>query len=144
MIGASRGMVVSSLLQRHLFGACDNSTTDWALPDRMPGDQPRDSWDKRRRERQGCSPGWHPGDARAAPAPSSTTRQMTKRDIQNELKHLCQPSAKAVSVVEVPPMDFLMIDEQGLRRGRHHEIYLSDISRTAPENWKTIMRQLMA
>ena len=26
-------------------------------------------------------------------------------------------------------------------RGKHHEIYLSDIRRAAPENWKTIIRQ---
>jgi len=29
------------------------------------------------------------------------------------------------------------------RRGKHHEIYLSDIRRTAPEKWKTIIRQPM-
>jgi hypothetical protein len=28
-------------------------------------------------------------------------------------------------------------------RGRHHEIYLSDIRRAAPEKWKTIIRQPM-
>jgi hypothetical protein len=34
------------------------------------------------------------------------------------------------------------IDEQGCeKRGRHHEIYLSDIRRAAPEKWKTIIRQ---
>lgn len=29
-------------------------------------------------------------------------------------------------------------------RGRHHEIYLSDIQRTEPAKWKTIIRQPMA
>ncbi len=29
------------------------------------------------------------------------------------------------------------------RKGRHHEIYLSDIRRAAPENWRTIIRQPM-
>lgn len=29
------------------------------------------------------------------------------------------------------------------RRGKHHEIYLSDIRRAAPEKWKTIIRQPM-
>lgn len=29
------------------------------------------------------------------------------------------------------------------RRGKHHEIYLSDIRRAAPEKWKTIVRQPM-
>ena len=34
------------------------------------------------------------------------------------------------------------IEENGRqRRGKHHEIYLSDIRRAAPENWKTIIRQ---
>lgn len=30
------------------------------------------------------------------------------------------------------------------RRGKHHEIYLSDIRRAAPEKWKTIIRQPLA
>lgn len=34
------------------------------------------------------------------------------------------------------------IREQGMRlRGKHHEIYLSDPRRTAPEKWRTIIRQ---
>lgn len=28
--------------------------------------------------------------------------------------------------------------------GKHHEIYLSDIRRAAPENWKTVLRQPMS
>lgn len=36
------------------------------------------------------------------------------------------------------------IDTQGKQlSGKHHEIYLSDIRRAAPENWKTIIRQPM-
>ena len=36
------------------------------------------------------------------------------------------------------------IEERGKkRRGRHHEIYLSDIRRAAPEKWKTVIRQPM-
>lgn len=31
----------------------------------------------------------------------------------------------------------------GKRRGKHHEIYLTDIRRAAPEKWKTIIRQPM-
>lgn len=30
------------------------------------------------------------------------------------------------------------------RRGKHHEIYLSDIRKAAPEKWKTIIRQPMS
>ena len=34
------------------------------------------------------------------------------------------------------------IEEKGYKmRGYHHEIYMSDIRRTAPERWKTIIRQ---
>ena len=37
------------------------------------------------------------------------------------------------------------IAESGSRpRGKHHEIYLSDIRRSAPEKWKTIIRQPMS
>ena len=36
------------------------------------------------------------------------------------------------------------INEKGYTRfGKHHEIYLSDIRRAAPEKWKTIIRQPM-
>jgi hypothetical protein len=35
------------------------------------------------------------------------------------------------------------IDARAKRRGKHHEIYLSDIRRAAPEKWKTIIRQPM-
>jgi hypothetical protein len=37
------------------------------------------------------------------------------------------------------------IAEQGLRlRGKHHEIYLTDSTRTAPERLKTVIRQPVA
>ena len=35
------------------------------------------------------------------------------------------------------------IDAHGGRRGKHHEIYLSDIRKADPANWKTIIRQPM-
>ncbi len=39
----------------------------------------------------------------------------------------------------------LLIKENGSQRvGKHHEIYLSDIRRAAPEKWKTIVRQPMS
>lgn len=38
---------------------------------------------------------------------------MPKVDFRKELKHLYQPSAREVSVVDVPSMNFLMIDGQG-------------------------------
>ena len=36
------------------------------------------------------------------------------------------------------------IEAHGALRGKHHEIYLSDIRRAAPAKWKTIIRQPMA
>ena len=37
------------------------------------------------------------------------------------------------------------IENSGSKRtGKHHEIYLSDIRRAAPEKWKTIVRQPMS
>jgi len=33
------------------------------------------------------------------------------------------------------------IETIGKRRGKHHEIYLSDIRKAAPSKWKTIVRQ---
>ncbi|GAM10267.1 hypothetical protein OR1_02555 [Geobacter sp. OR-1] len=38
-----------------------------------------------------------------------------------------------------------VIETNGSHRvGKHHEIYLSDLRRTAPEKWKTIVRQPMS
>ena len=45
---------------------------------------------------------------------------------------------------ECPTIEKLhrFIEAQGLKlAGKHHEIYLSDIRRAAPEKWKTIIRQ---
>lgn len=38
---------------------------------------------------------------------------MTKIDYKKELKHLYQPSVKEVAVVDVPQMNFFMIDGKG-------------------------------
>ena len=37
----------------------------------------------------------------------------TKLDLKKDLKHLYNPSAKAFTIAEVPPMNFLMIDGKG-------------------------------
>ena len=39
--------------------------------------------------------------------------EIQKLDLKKDLKHLYNPSAKVVSIVDVPPMNFLMIDGQG-------------------------------
>ncbi len=38
---------------------------------------------------------------------------MSTLDLKRDLKHLYNPSAKAFAIVDVPPMNFLMIDGQG-------------------------------
>jgi len=38
---------------------------------------------------------------------------MTNLDLKKTLKHLYNPSAKQVSIVDVPPMNYLMIDGEG-------------------------------
>lgn len=61
---------------------------------------------------------------------------------------------KAAQIVHVGPFSeegptiekvHSFIEENGCQRvGKHHEIYLSDLRRTAPEKWKTIVRQPMS
>lgn len=77
---------------------------------------------------------------------------MDKRDLKKELKEVYQPSAKQVTQLDVPPMRFLMVDAKvhvfiaarGSLRSKHHEIYLSDVTKADPAKWKTIIRQPFA
>ena len=50
-----------------------------------------------------------------------------------------------VMPLEGPTIERLhtFIDAQSARRGKHHEIYLSDIRRADPKRWKTIIRRPM-
>jgi hypothetical protein len=45
--------------------------------------------------------------------PQRRRKTVAKIDLKKELKHLYNPSAKQVSVVDVPPMCFLMVDGAG-------------------------------
>ncbi|MCB8943382.1 MAG: GyrI-like domain-containing protein [Ardenticatenaceae bacterium] len=47
---------------------------------------------------------------------------------------------------EGPTIEHLhaFIEERGQLSGKHHEIYLSDIRKAAPQKWRTIIRQPMA
>jgi hypothetical protein len=59
------------------------------------------------------------------------------------------PSAQVLHVgpfsAEGPTIErlYAFIDARRGRRGKHHEIYLSDIRRTDPKKWKTIVRHPM-
>jgi len=59
--------------------------------------------------------------------------------------HCAQVLHKGPFTEEGPTIDRLhqYINEHGKLTGKHHEIYLSDIRKAAPENWKTIIRQPM-
>ena len=60
---------------------------------------------------------------------------------------------KAAQIMHIGPFSeegptvekvYSFIEDNGSQRlGKHHEIYLSDIRRAAPEKWKTIIRQPM-
>ena len=56
-----------------------------------------------------------------------------------QLLHVGPFSAEGPSIARLH--DF--IDARSSRTGRHHEIYLSDIRKAAPDKWKTIIRQPM-
>ena len=61
---------------------------------------------------------------------------------------------KAAQIMHIGPFSeegptvekvYAFIGDSGSQRiGKHHEIYLSDIRRAAPEKWKTIIRQPMS
>lgn len=63
-------------------------------------------------------------------------------DPKRQLKHLYQPSGKAVVLVDVPELQFAAFAEaHGYAfRGPHHEIYLGDPRTAKPENLKTVLR----
>lgn len=55
-----------------------------------------------------------------------------------QIMHIGPFSAEGPTVAKL----HAYIDSQGYqRRGLHHEIYLSDIRRAAPDKWKTVIRQ---
>jgi len=58
-----------------------------------------------------------------------------------QIMHIGPFSAEGPTIEKVHSF----IENNGSRRiGKHHEIYLSDIRRAAPEKWKTIVRQPMS
>jgi hypothetical protein len=56
-----------------------------------------------------------------------------------QLLHIGPFSEEGPSVAKI----HAYIETNGALAGKHHEIYLSDIRRAAPEKWKTIIRQPM-
>ncbi|MFQ5585797.1 MAG: GyrI-like domain-containing protein [Thermodesulfobacteriota bacterium] len=96
--------------------------------------------------------------------PEFITREMVEKgtkDVKRKKKPVSLPlvrfeafkEGKAAQIMHIGPFSeegptiekvHLFIEENGSQRaGKHHEIYLSDIRRAAPEKWKTIVRQPM-
>jgi hypothetical protein len=97
--------------------------------------------------------------------PEFITREMVKEateEVARKKKPVSLPlvrfesfkEGKAVQIMHIGPFSkegptiekvHLFIEDNGSHRvGKHHEIYLSDIRRAAPEKWKTIVRQPMS
>jgi hypothetical protein len=97
--------------------------------------------------------------------PEFITREMVKEameEVARKKKPVSLPlirfesfkEGKAAQIMHVGPFSeegptiekvHLFIEDNGSRRiGKHHEIYVSDIRRAAPEKWKTIVRQPMS
>ena len=97
--------------------------------------------------------------------PEFITREMVKEataEVARKKKPVSLPllrfesfkEGKAAQILYIGPFSeegptiekvHLFIADHGSQRvGKHHEIYLSDLRRTAPEKWKTIVRQPMS
>jgi hypothetical protein len=68
-------------------------------------------------------------------------KTMEKRDYRKRLKHLYGPSVKKVEMMEVPQMNFLMIDGE---EDPNTPQSFNDLRRAAPEKWKAVVRQPMS
>lgn len=78
---------------------------------------------------------------------------ITKKSISlaGQVKWFQTPPERVVQIMHVGPFDRepetlailqRFVEEHGLKKaGLHHEIYLSDIRRAAPEKWRTILRE---
>ena len=96
--------------------------------------------------------------------PEFITQKMVKEalvEVERKKKPVSLPlvrfeafkEGKAAQIMHIGPFSeegptiekvHLFIEENDSRKvGKHHEIYLSDIRRAAPEKWKTIVRQPM-
>lgn len=81
------------------------------------------------------------------------TRQVTvKKGLETVARLRFEPFAegRCAQVLHVGPFSqegstiaglHAFIAERGRLRGKHHEIYLSDIRKAAPDRWRTIIRQ---
>lgn len=84
----------------------------------------------------------------------SEVQRKKKLDALSLVRFEAFKEGKAAQILHIGPFSeegptiekvHALIESSGSQRiGKHHEIYLSDLRRTAPEKWKTIVRQPMA
>ena len=82
---------------------------------------------------------------------SEQVRIKKKTDFVDEVRFESYDEGRAVQILHIGPFDeegptieklHQFIEDSGHSLdGKHHEIYLSDIRRAAPEKWRTIIRQ---
>lgn len=92
--------------------------------------------------------------------PTFVTREMVEKAIQDvkkktpavisKLRFEAYTEGKAAQIMHIGPFSeegptvekvHAYIDARGHRRGKHHEIYLTDIRKADPAKWKTVIRQ---
>ena len=81
----------------------------------------------------------HAQRKRALPALSKLRLGLFEEGLCSQTLHVGPFTEEGPTIQRVH--DF--IAERSALRGKHHEVYLSDIRRAAPERWKTIIRQPM-
>lgn len=79
--------------------------------------------------------------AKKRPAGVSRMRFETFREGKcAQMLHIGPFTAEGPTIAKI----HAFIEAHGKLRGKHHEIYLSDIRKAAPDKWKTVIRQPMA
>jgi hypothetical protein len=82
------------------------------------------------------------GDRKALPALPATRFEILHEGRAAQILHIGGPITEEGPTVE--KLHRYIADRGGEERGKHHEIYLSDFTRTAPEKLKTVIRQPFA
>ena len=118
----------------------------WDDPEASFGEVPREEWDWKSMIRQ---PDFiTPEMAEEAKAEAKEKKGLKEIDrvvleefhegLSTQIMHIGPFSEEGETIAKLHKF----IEENGYKmRGYHHEIYMSDIRRAAPEKWKTIIRQ---
>ncbi len=114
------------------FSIKEKSGWDWTLMIMQPGEVTADLVEQTARA---------VAEKKRLPAARELRLEHFAEGRSAQVLHLGPYAAEAPTIQRL----HAFIDEQGLaRRGRHHEIYLGDPRRAAPERLKTIIRQAVS